>query len=133
MFDLESGKYVIGGHSQGGKMAAQFVFENPGIMRGLFLMGTSHPRNLNLSNLSIPTIKLYAENDGLASVEEVLQNKDKLPKNAKLIFIKGANHSQFGYLGKLLMDNSADISIEEQQKQTFENLVSFLDETKDGL
>lgn len=133
MFDLKSGHYVIGGHSQGGKMAAQFVYENPGIMKGLFLMGTSHPRDINLSNLSIPMIKLYAENDGLASVEEVLENKDKLPKNANLILIKGANHSQFGYLGKLLMDNSANISLEDQQQQTFNNLINFLDETKNGL
>jgi hypothetical protein len=29
-------------------------------------------------------------------------------------------YSQFGYLAKLLMDNSADISLKEQQKQTVE-------------
>jgi hypothetical protein len=133
MFDLKSGPYVIGGHSQGGKMAAQFVYENPEIMKGLFLIGTSHPRDINLSNLSIPIIKLYAENDGLASVEEVLENKGKLPKHANLILIKGANHSQFGYLGKLLMDNSANISLEDQQQQTFDNLINFLDKTKNGL
>ena len=133
MFDLKSGQYIIGGHSQGGKMAAQFVFENPGIMKGLFLMGTSHPRDISLSDLSIPTIKFYAEKDGLASVAEVLQNKDKLPKNTKFVFIKGGNHSQFGYLGKLFMDNSADISVEEQQQQTSENLVSFLGQIKNGL
>lgn len=29
MFDLKNGMYVIGGHSQGAKMASQFVYENP--------------------------------------------------------------------------------------------------------
>jgi len=129
LFDLKSGHFVIGGHSQGGKMAAQFVFENPEVMKGLFLLGTSHPRDVDLSNLSIPTIKLYAENDGLASVEEVLTNKSKLPKNTKMVMIKGANHSQFGYLGKLLMDNDADITLEEQQAITFQYLSDFLNET----
>lgn len=130
LFDLSKGNYVIGGHSQGGKMAAQFVFENPGLMKGLFLMGTSHPRDIDLSGTRIPCLKLYAENDGLASVEEVLGNKPKLPGHTKWVLIKGGNHSQFGYLGKLLMDNKADISLEEQQQQTFDNLLVFLEAIK---
>lgn len=128
MFDLKSGQYVIGGHSQGGKMAAQFVFENPGLMKGLFIMGTSHPRDINLSSQSIPTIKFYAENDGLASVEEVLGNEDKLPMGSKLMFIEGGNHSQFGYLGTLLGDDKADITLEEQQSIVLENTMNFLNE-----
>ncbi len=36
MFDLKTGKYIISGHSQGAKMAAQFVYENPDLMKGLF-------------------------------------------------------------------------------------------------
>lgn len=126
IFDLTQGNFVIGGHSQGGKMAAQLVYENPNIFKALFLMGTSHPRDIDLSNQSISCIKLYSENDGLASVKEVMQNKTKLPKNTKLVFLKGGNHSQFGYLGKLFMDNSADISLEEQQLEVFNNLTKFM-------
>ena len=69
-------------------MAAQFVYENTNLMKGLFLMGTSHPRDIDLSSQSIPSIKLYAENDGLASVEEVMTNKNKLPKNTRLVLTK---------------------------------------------
>lgn len=133
LFDLNQGIYIIGGHSQGGKMAAQFVYENPDMMKGLFLMGTSHPRDIDLSNQNIPCLKLYAENDGLASVQEVMENKNKLPMNTNLVLIKGGNHSQFGYLGKLLMDSSADISMEKQQQQTFDNLINFMNEIKNGL
>ncbi|TKK68992.1 alpha/beta hydrolase [Ilyomonas limi] len=133
LFNLDSGSYVVGGHSQGGKMAAQIVYENPALFKGLFLLGTSHPRDIDLSTFTIPTIKIYAEKDGLASVPEVMENKSKLPQNSKLILIKGGNHSQFGYLGKLLMDNSADISLEEQQKQTVEDIIEFLNEIKNGI
>jgi len=133
LFHLDSGSYAVGGHSQGGKMAAQIVYENPALFKGLFLLGTSHPRDIDLSTLTIPTIKIYAEKDGLASVPEVMQNKSKLPQNAKLVLIKGGNHSQFGYLGKLLMDNSADITLEEQQQQTVENIIAFLNEIKNGI
>ena len=133
LFDLKQGNFAIGGHSQGGKMAAQLVYENPNVFKGLFLMGTSHPRDIDLSTQNIPSIKLYAENDGLASIEEVMENKIKLPKNTKFVLIKGGNHSQFGYLGKLFMDSSAEISLKEQQQQTFDNLISFMNEIKNGL
>ncbi len=101
MFNITNGKYIIGGHSQGAKMASQFVYENPGVITGLFLLGTSHPRDFDLSDRSIPTIKLYGELDGLASVSEVMENKNKLPKNADLIEIKGGIILN-SILGKLL-------------------------------
>ena len=61
-------------------------------------------------------------------MEEVVENKNKLPQNAKLVVLKGANHSQFGYLGKLLMDNAPDITLEEQQKITIKYLSEFLND-----
>jgi hypothetical protein len=133
LFNLNQGNFVIGGHSQGGKMAAQFVYENPKIFKGLFLMGTSHPRDVDLSSQDIPCVKLYAENDGLASVEEVMENENKLPLNTELVLIEGGNHSQFGYLGQLLMDNPANISLEEQQNLSFDILLKFLVEINNSL
>ena len=131
--DLERGVFVIGGHSQGGKMAAQFVYENPSLMEGLFLLGTSHPRDIELLSRTIPCMKLYAENDGLASVREVMENKMKLPKHTELVLIEGGNHSQFGYLGQLLMDSSPDISLVDQQNLSFEYLLKFMTEINNSL
>lgn len=127
LFDLANGKYVIGGHSQGAKMAAQLVYENPLTFSGLFLLGTSHPRDIDLSLLSIPTLKLYAENDGLASVPEVMENRNKLPIGTDLVLVEGGNHSRFGFMGKLFMDSSADISLEEQQKISLDNILNLLE------
>lgn len=126
LFDLRNGHFAIGGHSQGARMAAQLVYENPGLFEGLFLMGSSNPKDIDMSGLSIPCIKLYAEKDGLASVDEVMQFRGNLPQGSELILIKGGNHSQFGYLGKLFLDGEADISLGEQQQQTLEHLVIFL-------
>lgn len=125
MFDLKNGEFIIGGHSQGGKMASKFVHENPNLMKGLFLLGTSHPRDFDLSNRSIPVIKIYAELDGLASVGEIKENRAKLPPDAILKEIKGGNHSQFAYLGKLLTDDDPSISLEEQQEYTLNYLLDF--------
>ena len=80
-------------------------------------MGTSHQRDIDLSIQNIPCFKLYTNNDGLASVDKVMENKSKLPKHSTLILINGGNHSQFGYLGKLLLDGSPNISLEEQKKR----------------
>lgn len=126
LFDLNRGDYILGGHSQGAKMAAQFVYENPDLMKGLILLATSHPRDIDLSAMDIPSVKIYAEHDGLASVAEVESNVKRLPQNCELIMIEGANHSQFGYLGQLLMDNAPSISLEEQQRKTTTHLLKFL-------
>lgn len=132
MFNLKKGNYIIGGHSQGSKMASQFVYENPNLMKGLFLLGTSHPilgtshpRDFDLSERILSTIKLYAEFDGLASIPEVMENKNKLPKNTELVKINGGNHSQFGHLGKLLTDETAEIDLAEQQRLTIGKLTVF--------
>ncbi|GAA4280280.1 alpha/beta hydrolase [Gaetbulibacter aestuarii] len=132
LFNLPEGHYILGGHSQGGKMAAQFVYENPGVLKGLFLIGTSHPRDIDLSNRTLPTLKLYGALDGLASVPEVIENKDKLPKNTQLIELPGANHSQFGYIGKLLTDNDAAISRGKQQELTLKYLIAFFKTVENG-
>jgi hypothetical protein len=95
-------------------------------MQGLFLLGTSHPRDIDLSSLSIPSLKIYAEHDGLASTYEVLENQHLLPKGAELYCLKGGNHSQFGYLGNLLGDDNATISLENQQELTLNAIVNFL-------
>ncbi len=60
-------------------------------------------------------------------MEEVLENQNKLPKGAELKLIQGGNHSQFGYFGKLLFDEDATISREEQHLKTKQYLKDFIE------
>lgn len=119
-------QYIFIGHSQGGKMVAQFAYENPELVDGLVLLGTTHPKEIDMSLLKMPVMKIYASHDGIAGAEKVLANKSKLPKTTKFALIQGGNHSQFGYLGTLLGDNEAQISQEEQQKVILEYIIDFL-------
>ena len=48
VLDDSAKQYVLIGHSQGGKKAAQFVYENPGLIHQLALLGTSHPRDIEV-------------------------------------------------------------------------------------
>ncbi|KAF2514661.1 alpha/beta hydrolase [Flavobacterium foetidum] len=126
-FADDSKNYVLAGHSQGGKMAAQFVYENPKLIDKLILIGTSHPRDISLANISIPVLKIYGSKDGVADEGSIMKNKSKLPETTKFIRIEGANHCQFGYYGFQLGDDKAEISREQQQKETLDAMVSFIE------
>ena len=124
-------QYVLMGHSQGGKMAAQFVYENPGLIHQLVLLGTTHPRDIDLSASEIPMMKIYGSNDGVARVGKVERNKSKLPRTTKYVLIEGGNHSQFGYYGFQLGDSEASITREEQHQRILKNVLAFIDSPKD--
>ncbi|MBC7511273.1 MAG: hypothetical protein H7320_21390 [Ferruginibacter sp.] len=46
-------QYILAGHSQGAKMAGQFVYENPALINKLILIATTHPRDIDLSKAKI--------------------------------------------------------------------------------
>jgi Alpha/beta hydrolase family len=118
--------YILSGHSQGAKMAAQFVYENPTLIDKLILIGTTHPRDISLANSKIPIMKIYGSKDGVADEKSIMDNKAKLPETTKFVKIDGANHAQFGYYGFQLGDNSAKITREQQQAETLKNIIEFV-------
>lgn len=117
--------WVTGGHSRGAAIASRFAFLHGDSFNGLILIGTSHPKeeSFNLSNTGLAVTKIYATNDGLASVDEVEANSQYLPDDTEWVLIDGGNHSQFGYYGSQLGDNAATISREQQQELTVEAIL----------
>jgi pimeloyl-ACP methyl ester carboxylesterase len=120
--------WVVGGHSRGAAIASRFAYLHGDTFDGLILIGTSHPKEavFDLSNTTLAVTKIYASNDGLASVGEVEANAIYLPDSTTWVFINGGNHSQFSYTGKLLGDNAATISREKQQQLTVAAILSVL-------
>jgi hypothetical protein len=118
LFADKTKTYILSGHSQGGKMAAQF--------QKLILIGTTHPRDISLAESKIPIMKIYGSEDGIADEKTIFKNKAKLPPNTKFIKIEGANHAQFGYYGFQLGDDSATISREKQQEETLRHILNFI-------
>ncbi|UOQ83681.1 alpha/beta hydrolase [Gracilibacillus salinarum] len=120
--------WFIGGHSLGGVAAAKFADENPDIITGIFFLG-SYPANSNdFSDTSVPMLSIYAENDGLTTIEKINETQDLLSKEAKLVEIEGGNHAQFGIYGPQKGDEQASISVSEQQDIISEVLLSWLDD-----
>jgi hypothetical protein len=118
--------YILSGHSQGAKMAAQFVYENPTLINKLLLIATTHPSDVSLARSQLPIMKIYGSKDGVADEKSIMDNKTKLPAATKFRRIDGANHAQFGYYGFQLGDNQAQISREQQQRETLQYMIEFI-------
>ncbi|HET9228045.1 MAG TPA: alpha/beta hydrolase [Thermoanaerobaculia bacterium] len=121
---IESGSWMIGGHSKGGFFAAEYAGRNP--VKGLILVATTHPRDLDLSGLSIPVTKILATRDRIASPERARENAARLPAGTKWVVIQGGNHSQFGHYGFQFGDRFAEISRDQQQDELVAAIVAAL-------
>lgn len=124
--------WVIGGHSLGGAMAANFVKKHPDKVQGLILLA-SYPAESD-SLREIPTLKvlsIYASLDGLATPEKVLSSRTLLPADTEWVEISGGNHAQFGWYGDQSRDRPAQIPREQQQSQIVSTILEFLVHLKD--
>ena len=120
--------WTVGGHSRGAAIASRFASLHGESFDGLILIGTSHPKEdaFDLSTTNLSVTKVYATNDGLASLDEVEANAQYLPDDTTWILINAGNHSQFGYYGSQLGDNAATISRERQQELTVDAILAAL-------
>jgi pimeloyl-ACP methyl ester carboxylesterase len=108
-------RWIAAGHSLGAALAARLAAIDPAAVAGLGLIGTTHPRDQDLSALTIPVSKIYGTNDGIAPPDRVLANRRLLPGQTRWVEIPGGNHSQFGHYGQQLFDGRATLTREQQQ------------------
>ena len=121
-------RWVIGGHSLGGVMAARYVYANPDRVGGLALVAPYPEDGLDLSRRGLPVVTIYADLDGLSEFAEIETTFRLVPRNATKVMIAGGNHAQFGWYGPQAGDNPAAISHENQHAQLTEEIVAFLQE-----
>jgi pimeloyl-ACP methyl ester carboxylesterase len=119
-------RWVIAGHSLGGALAARVAHSTRGLPAAFVLIGTTHPKDDDLSNLDAPFTKVFATNDGIAPVDRVMATRTLLPEHTTWVEIEGGNHSQFGHYGHQLFDGTATIARETQQEITREALFDAL-------
>jgi len=121
-------RWVLGGHSRGAALAATYAWEHGAQLAGLVLIGTTHPRVLDLSTSPIPIAKIYGTRDCVADSAKMMSNANRLPLDTRWIRIEGGNHRQFGYYGYQLGDCSATISRAAQHGLTTRAVTAFLKE-----
>ena len=74
-------------------------------------------------------LSIYGSNDGVLDMNKYQKNKTKLPpvgKGLTEIVIDGGNHAQFASYGAQEGDGAAEISEEEQQAITAEEIISWI-------
>jgi predicted esterase len=119
--------WVIGGHSLGGTMAAQFVHENPSEVKGLVLWAAYPASGTDLSKDNLLATTIHGTNDGLVSDSQIEDSLKLLPDSTTRIEIAGGNHAQFGWYGDQGGDNAATITREQQQNQIFNATLQLLE------
>jgi pimeloyl-ACP methyl ester carboxylesterase len=103
-------RWVIAGHSRGAVVAAQLAATQRAGFSGLVLIGTTHPRDVDLSTLTTPVTKIVGTRDGIATPADVEANRAKLPVATQWVWVQGGNHSQFGWYGFQPGDRRASVS-----------------------
>ncbi|MDH7484586.1 MAG: alpha/beta hydrolase [Spirochaetales bacterium] len=131
--------WLIGGHSLGGAMAAEFVKRHPDLVRGestpllsvkenaaesgrlegLVLLASYPARSTDLSALPLHVVSIYGSEDGVTSAE-FEHSLRRLPSDTRLMRLEGANHAQFGNYGPQKGDGTATIERAQQQSLTVE-------------
>ena len=122
-------KWIIGGHSLGGSMAAEFVKGHPAAVTGIAFMAAYPADSTNLSALPIKVMSIYGTRDGVAR-NVFKESLNRLPAGTPLVIIDGGNHAQYGNYGPQAGDGAATISREEQQRQTTAAVMELVSELK---
>ena len=118
---LKITKFVVGGHSLGGAMAAKYAFSNP--VNGLILMGAYSVDDL--TGKSFKVLDLAAEHDGLATLQKVNDGLTKLPAGSKVDMIPGGVHAFFGRYGSQSGDGSPTVARDVFEKMLLEKLGAY--------
>lgn len=117
-------KWVIGGHSLGGSMAAEYAKNHLETIDGLILFASYPASSTDFSTTNLPILSLYGSEDfGLDGIEA---SYPQLPPSTVFKVLEGGNHAQFGDYGEQEGDGVATISVESQQRQIIEETVNFL-------
>lgn len=118
--------WVVGGHSLGGAMAAQFANTHRTVIQGVLLWGAYPGVNTSLRNGDQAVQVVYGTGDCISTAEEVLAARARLPEDTELVAIQGGNHMQFGWYEDNMGSCPPSISLEEQQAITVAAAVDFL-------
>lgn len=111
-------KWYIGGHSLGGAMASSYAEKNSVKVSGLILLGA-----YSVNDTPVPTLAIYGS-------EDLILDKSKLTLIDNEVEITGGNHAYFGNYGEQDGDGTAGITRDEQQQQTVEAIVQFIEESE---
>lgn len=124
-------KYVIGGHSLGGAMAARYAHKCKNKkLKGVFFLASYADEKGRLDNKPYSTLSITATHDGVLNWNNYKKYKKYLPKDTSYVSIKGGNHGGFGSYGNQKGDKKATISNYKQQQIIAKQIIIWLNKIK---
>jgi len=121
----EIDSWVIGGHSLGGAMAAEYAKNNVDRVDGL-IMYASYPANYeDFIGFPVPFLTIIGSNDPGAPKQQAFY--EAVSDSATLVIIEGGNHRQYADYSFQNNDGVATISSAEQQDQIINATIRFLE------
>ncbi|MCP4422373.1 MAG: alpha/beta hydrolase [Chloroflexi bacterium] len=118
-------RWVIGGHSIGGTMAAQYTNTHRESIDGLTIWA-SYPA-ADLSDFDRPVASIYGSNDPGVNDSSVAERQYLLPEDTRYIQIDGGDHHQFGSYEIKPEEHHATINQASQQEQIIEATLEILE------
>ena len=118
--------WVIGGHSVGGTIAAQYTQKHRNKIDGLIIWASYPANNVELADLSIPVTLIYGSLDPRVNADSVAERQALLPPNSNYIQIEGGDHHQFGAYEIKPDEHFAIISQADQHRQITEATLALL-------
>jgi len=122
----EISNWIIGGHSLGGVMAADYALKNDKI-KGLILLASYSQKDKDFTNRNIKVLSLWGDNDKVADLNKVKNCKSVMPSDSEFKEIKGGNHGGFGDYGYQKGDGESSITNEEQISETSKEIMKLFD------
>ena len=110
-------RWVVGGHSLGGAIAAGYAEDHCDTVAGLVLWAAYPAEDTDLSSADLDVASVVGTRDGLTTRADIDGSRDQLPPDTDFVPIEGGNHAQFGDYGPQAGDQPATISRREQQAQ----------------
>jgi dienelactone hydrolase len=119
----EINAWVIGGHSLGGAMAAEYAKNNVANLEGLIMFASYPANNEEFVNFPLPILSIVGSADPGAPNQKAFY--EQINDGAELVIIEGGNHRQYADYSFQRNDGVATISAEEQQSQIVTAVIQF--------
>ena len=121
---------VIGGHSLGGAMAADYASRHADKLSGLILLAAYPAGGIDLTGTTFASLALMGENDQVAAASAVRGGLAQLSPTSILEVIPGSVHAFFGRYGPQAGDGMPSVDRASAEQAIIERVVAYLGERR---
>lgn len=123
--DDDVDRWVVGGHSLGGAMAASYASDERSELVGL-LLHAAYPAG-DLSDRDLAVASVSGTRDGLSTPDKIADSVADLPAPTEFVAVEGAIHAHFGDYGTQRGDGEPTVDRATAQRDIVAATLAFLE------